>query len=70
MRVGVFSSKRYDRDSLTRANQALETPHELVFLDARVTTETAELAAGFPAICVFVNDHVDASVLARIAAGG
>ena len=70
MRVGVFSSKRYDRDFLARTNIAMGSPHELVFLDARLTAETADLAAGFPAICVFVNDRVDADVLARIAAGG
>src|SRR6185369_10662857 len=57
-------------EHLARTNQTLEIPHELVFLDARLTGETAELAAAFPAICVFVNDHVDARVLDRIAAGG
>jgi len=70
MQVGVFSTKRYDREHLTRTNQELGAPHELVFLDARLTAETAGLAGAFPAICVFVNDHVDAQVLARIAAGG
>ena len=69
MRVGVFSSKSYDREHLARTNRELGSPHELVFLDARLTGETADLAAPFPAICVFVNDHVDAGVLDRIAAG-
>jgi len=70
MRVGVFSAKSYDREHLTRVNQALATPHELVFLEARLTGETAALAAGFPAVCAFVNDVLDARVLATIAAGG
>jgi D-lactate dehydrogenase len=36
----------------------------------RLTPQTAVLADGFPAVCVFVNDEVNAVVLERIAAGG
>ena len=67
MRVGVFSTKRYDRDSLTAANEAAQ--HQLDFLEARLTGETASIAARYPAVCVFVNDRVDAGVLATLAAG-
>jgi D-lactate dehydrogenase len=70
MRIGVFSAKSYDREHLARVNRQRGEPHELVFLEPRLTGETAGLAAGFPAVCVFVNDHLDADVLARIAAGG
>lgn len=67
MRIGIFSSKRYDRDSLTAANRP--DRHQLEFLEARLTAETAPLAARYPAICVFVNDCVDAAVLEALAAG-
>jgi len=70
MRVGVFSAKSYDREHLARVNQGLAAPHDLVFLEARLTRETAELAAAFPVVCAFVNDVLDAGVLAAIAAGG
>lgn len=70
MRVGVFSAKSYDREHLARVNRETGRGHELVFLEPRLTPETAGLAAGFPAVCVFVNDHLDADVLARVAAGG
>ncbi len=69
MRIGLFSAKSYDRDHLARANRDAGEPHELTFLDARLTRETAALAAGFPAVCGFVNDHFDADVLATLAAG-
>jgi D-lactate dehydrogenase len=69
MRVGVFSAKSYDRTFLTEANRLAGGAHELVFLDARLTPETAPLAARFPAVCVFVNDRLDESVLAAMAAG-
>ena len=67
MRIGVFSTKRYDRDSLTAANRP--AVHELDFLEARLTAETASIAARYPAVCVFVNDRVDAAVLQALAAG-
>src|SRR5688500_15732915 len=68
MRVAVFSPKPYDRASLEAANR--NYGHELVFLEPRLTRETASLAEGFPAVCVFVNDCVDAGVLELLAGGG
>ncbi len=69
MRVGVFSAKRYDRESLLEANARLPVAHELVFLEARLSPETASIGATYPAVCAFVNDRVDAAVLATLAAG-
>jgi D-lactate dehydrogenase len=69
MRIGVFSAKRYDRDSLGEANERAGAPHELVYLDARLERETAPLGADFAAVCAFVNDRVDATVLGVLAAG-
>lgn len=67
MRVAVFSAKPYDVTFLTAANRGR---HALQFLEARLVRDTAPLAAGFPAVCAFVNDPLDAEVLARLAAGG
>jgi D-lactate dehydrogenase len=72
VQIGVFSAKRYDQDSLTAANVealAAGARHELTFLEPRLTRETAALGARFSAVCVFVNDRVDAEVLATLAAG-
>jgi D-lactate dehydrogenase len=44
--------------------------HELVYFDSLLEPSTAPLAAGFPAVSVFVNDRVDREVLALLAAGG
>ena len=55
------------------ANQPAATPppqHELVFLEPRLTPETARLAEGFPAVCAFVNDQLAAPVLEALARGG
>lgn len=66
MRVCVYSTKPYDRDFLARA--AAKGRHVLEFLETPLTTRTAELAAGADAVCVFVNDAVDAPVM-RVLAG-
>jgi D-lactate dehydrogenase len=68
MRVAVFSTKPYDRKFLEEANRG--HGHDLVFLEPRLSEETAPLAAGFPAVCVFVNDRLDAHVLETLAAKG
>jgi D-lactate dehydrogenase len=68
MRTAVFSTKPYDKVFLEAANQGHD--HELVFLEPRLTPETSPLAFGFPAICVFVNDRLNADVLTALANEG
>ena len=70
MRVAVFGTKSYDREFLQAANDRQGSLHELTFLEPRLTTTTVRLAESFPAVCVFVNDSVDRSVLQKLAAGG
>jgi len=61
MKVAVFSARRYDKTMLAEANAG--AGHELRFLEDRLTATTALLAEGCEAVCVFVNDSVDAEVL-------
>lgn len=68
MKTAVFSTRRYDQSLLSSANA--DGRHELRFLQDRLTLETAVLAKNCPAVCVFVNDNVDAEVLAALAAQG
>src|SRR4051812_21024749 len=68
MKTAVFSTRRYDQSMLTLANAAAK--HDLRFLQDRLTMRTVALARGCEAVCVFVNDTVDAPVLAALAARG
>ncbi|MDQ2820428.1 MAG: 2-hydroxyacid dehydrogenase [Pseudomonadota bacterium] len=70
MKTAVFSTRRYDQSLLSLANAAADSRHDLRFLQDRLTLETVVLAKGCDAVCVFVNDQVDASVLAALAAQG
>lgn len=67
MRCLVTSSRSYDREFLTAANQSR---HELVFVDTALREDTAMLAQGFPAVCTFVDDRLDRPVLEMLAKGG
>lgn len=70
MKLAVFSTKSYDREFLSAANAAAGSPHELLFFETRLSSDTAPLAGDAPAICLFVNDIADAPALARLAGQG
>lgn len=61
MKTAVFSTKPYDREFLTQANESVGL--ELAFFESRLAPQTVKLAEGFESVCVFVNDQLDASVL-------
>jgi D-lactate dehydrogenase len=63
VKVAVFNTRNYDREFLSAANNS---HHELRFLEPHLKEETAGLAAGFGTVCVFVNDLVNAAVIAEL----
>ncbi len=68
MKVAVFSTKGYDRRSLEAANA--RHGHELFFLESRLAVPTAPLAAGYGAVCAFINDELHSRTLEILARGG
>lgn len=68
MDVTVFSTRPYDRAYLTAANERAGTPHRFLWLEARLTPETAALATPGGAVCLFVNDIADAATIGVLAA--
>lgn len=68
MRIAVFDTKHYDRQALESANVAFG--HELTFFEPRLNAQTVSLVQGFDAVCPFVNDCIDDSVVERMAAAG
>jgi D-lactate dehydrogenase len=67
MRIAMFSSKPYDVESFQQANAV---GHDIVYLEPRLTIETAPLASGCEGVCAFVNDDLGAAVLEELAARG
>lgn len=68
IRIAIYGTRTYDRQFLGAANAA--HGFDLQFIEAPLTALTARLAAGHQAICVFVNDVVDRTVLEALAQEG
>ena len=68
MRILFFSSKPYDSASFLAAEVA--PGYQLHFQQARLTLDSAALAAGHEVVCAFINDDLSAPVLERLAEGG
>jgi D-lactate dehydrogenase len=68
MPIAVFSTKPYDERFLKNANEG--NAHEFVFFEDRLTVKSAPLAAGFAAVCAFVNDDLGGATLEVLARGG
>jgi D-lactate dehydrogenase len=68
MRIAFFNTHRFDRQFFDAANR--ETHHDIDYLEPRLVSATAPLAAGAPAVCAFVNDTLDEATLRHLASGG
>ncbi len=67
MKVAVFSSQGFEKPFLEQANEVYG--HKLHFFEARLNSQTAALAAAYPAISCFVSDELSATTLTVLAQG-
>lgn len=68
MKIAVFDTRSYDRESFVRENSAVG--HELTFFEPRLTSETAVVAARHDAVCSFVHDRLDEPALGILREAG
>lgn len=66
MKVAFFSVHSYDKEYFNRYNGE----HQLVFFEASLNEQTTNLASGNDVVCVFVNDKLNAAVIAQLAQQG
>ena len=64
MKIAFFDTKPYDRESFP--NAARDKDLTFKFFETKLTPDTVELARGADAVCVFVNDTVNATVIDRL----
>jgi len=64
MKVAFFDTKAYDRPSFEKYGALSGV--EFRFLETKLNEDTAELAKGCEAVCVFVNDDVNAAVIDKL----
>ncbi|CAN5678280.1 D-lactate dehydrogenase [soil metagenome] len=72
MKTAVFSARPYDKRFLDEANQRNHATRgfEFIYIEASLDSRTAVLAQGCDAVCVFVNDRLDAAALDALHALG
>ncbi len=68
MRVAFFDTKSYDKNSFEPL--AKEYGVKIKFFDSHLNEDTAPLAKGFDAVCVFVNDDVNQKTIETLVKGG
>ena len=66
MKIAFFSTQPYDKEYFQRYNQH----HQITFFEAQLNEQTVNLAKGCDAICAFVNDKLNASVINALAETG
>ena len=76
IRIAFFDAKDYDTASFEGALPAFREAHpempefEMKFYDTRLSMDTVNLAKGSDAVCIFVNDLVDAEMAETLQAMG
>ena len=68
IKVALFDAKAYDRPSFEHYGSLRDV--EFRFLETKLNEDTVELARGCDAVCVFVNDTVNAAVIDKLYAYG
>lgn len=64
MNVAFFDTKPYDVESFERF--AAQYGVDIKYFETKLNEDTVDLANGFDAVCVFVNDTVNARVIDRL----
>lgn len=60
MKIAFFSTKSYDKQYFDKNNTDL---HDITYFETRLTDETIHLCDGSEAVCVFVNDRINNTVI-------
>ena len=64
MKIAFFDTKPYDKPSFDK--YGAQNGVSFKYFETKLTEDTVDLAKGFDAVCVFVNDTVNAAVIDRL----
>ena len=64
MKIAFFDTKPYDKPSFER--YAKEKGVSIKYFETKLNEDTASLAEGYDAVCVFVNDNVNSAVIDKL----
>ena len=64
MRLAFFDTKPYDKASFNKYTEGKDIT--IKYFETKLNEDTVDLASGYDAVCVFVNDIVNAKVIDRL----
>ncbi|MBQ8178615.1 MAG: 2-hydroxyacid dehydrogenase [Clostridia bacterium] len=64
MKIAFFDTKPYDKASFDKYAKAHDI--SIKYFETKLTEDTASLAQGYDAVCVFVNDNVNSAVIDKL----
>ncbi len=68
MKIALFNTKMYDKQFFDIA--IANTDHTIEYFEVALNSATAKLTPGYDAVCVFVNDYLQADTLEQLAKHG
>ncbi|OQA98840.1 MAG: D-lactate dehydrogenase [Bacteroidetes bacterium ADurb.Bin217] len=68
MKIALFNTKMYDKQFFDIA--IANTDHTIEYFEVSLNSATAKLTPGYDAVCVFVNDYLQADTLEQLAKHG
>ena len=64
MKIAFYGTKPYDRTWFAPLAESYQM--ELTFFETQCTSNTLDLARGYDAICIFINDTIDKAMINRL----
>lgn len=64
IKIAFFDTKDYDKEFFDEYNKKYN--YEITYFESKLNSETVQLARGFNAICIFVNDMADKATLDKL----
>ena len=68
MKIYFFDTHSFEKEHFCEVNKKFG--YEFNFFEGKLTEKSAVLAKGFPCVCAFVNDHLNAAVLKTLFENG
>lgn len=66
VKIAFFDTKSYDRIWFDKLN----TKYEIVYLESKLNSKTAQFVKDFDVVCAFVNDNIDSTTIETLANSG
>jgi D-lactate dehydrogenase len=68
MKIAFYDTKPYDRNFFDKVNEKYN--YKIKYFESKLNEDTVAMAKGYEAVCAFVNDSINATVIDQLYEGG